>query len=355
MSSPVTLKLGIDFGGTKTEIIGLDGRNGKELYRKRIPTIRDDYKGTVESFKDLVLEAEESLGMTGSVGVGIPGTVSRDTGLIKNSNAVWMNGQPLKADLEKLLNREVRIENDANCFAVSEAVDGAGAGGQVVFGVIIGTGCGGGVVVDGKPIGGRNGIGGEWGHNPLPYPRVYTQGQERPPHFTRYAENSNHPVYFAETPADSEYPGPLCYCGRAGCQELWISGTGFKLDYRRVTGEELSTHDIIANARAGEERAKAALDRYTDRLARALAVVINVLDPDIIVLGGGMSNVVSLYEDVPAIWGRYIFSDTVHTQLKPPMHGDSSGVRGAAWLWNDKEVAPAITGPAYDTAKEAAE
>lgn len=329
------LKLGIDFGGTKTEIIGLDGRNGKELYRKRVPTVRDDYQGTLACFKTLVEEAEASLGTTGTVGMGIPGTVSQDTNAVKNSNSVWMNGKPLQKDIEALLGREVRIQNDANCFAVSEAVDGAGQGAKVVFGVIIGTGCGGGVVVEGKPITGRNGIGGEWGHNPLPYPRIYTEENVRPPYFTKYQQNPNGPVHFTDDVSWSEYPGPLCYCGRAGCQELWISGTGLKLDYARVTGEEISTHDIIAATRTGEPKAVAALERYTDRLARSLSVVINVLDPDVIVLGGGMSNVISLYEDVPRIWGKYIFSDSVHTKLKPPVHGDSSGVRGAAWLWND--------------------
>lgn len=330
------LRMGIDFGGTKTEIIGLDGRNGKELYRKRVPSARNSYEGTLKCFKDLVDEAEKSLGMSGTVGVGMPGSISRDTGTVKNSNALWMNGQPLQTDLEKLLAREVRIQNDANCFAVSEATDGAGMGAKTVFGVIIGTGCGGGVVVDGKPLAGINGIGGEWGHNPLPYPRIYTEEGARPPYFTKYLNQKDGPVYFTDDKSWSEYPGPSCYCGRAGCQELWISGTGFKLDYQRVTGDERkSTHDIIADTHKKEPQALAALERYTDRLARALSVIINVLDPDVIVLGGGMSNVAALYDAVPKIWGRYIFSDCVHTKLRSPIHGDSSGVRGAAWLWNE--------------------
>lgn len=332
------LRLGIDFGGTKTEIIGLDAANGKEIYRKRIPTVKDDYAATLESFKGLILEAENQLGLVGTVGMGIPGTVSKDTGLVKNANATWMNGKPMKKDLEAMMGREVRIQNDANCFAVSEATDGAGAGADVVFGVIIGTGCGGGVVVNGKPISGINGVGGEWGHNGLPYPRIYVPGGVPPHGFGGEIDAPRADIEsYTNDQAWSEYPGPDCYCGKAGCQELWISGTGFKLDYKRVTGEDISTHDVIANAKAGEEKAVAALGRYTDRLARALSVVINILDPDVIVLGGGMGNVDSLYTDVPKIWEKYVFSDSVHTQLKPPRHGDSSGVRGAAWLWSPDE------------------
>lgn len=327
----ISLKLGIDFGGTKTEIIGLDGRNGKELYRKRVPTAHNDYEGTLAIFKSLIAEAESTLSLTGTVGIGIPGSISQYTGLAKNSNAIWINDRPLKADLEKLLGRDVRIENDANCFAVSEAVDGAGADGRVVFGIIAGTGFGAGIVVEGKPITGCNGIGGEWGHNPLPYPRIYTPTM--PPH-PFDTPQSGYP-HFTDDMSWSEYPGPICYCGKSGCQEYWTSGTGMKMDYARVTGEELSTHDIIANARAGEPKAKAALDRYTDRMARVLSVVIHLIDPDVIVLGGGMSNVTSLYDDIPRIWNKYIHTDFVHTKLKAPVHGDSSGVRGAAWLWND--------------------
>lgn len=327
------LRFGIDFGGTKTEIIALDSGNGKELYRKRVPTVKDDYQQTIHTFKMLIEEAEGQLGGQGTIGMGIPGTVSKDNQLVKNSNATWMNGKPLKKDMEVLMGREVRIQNDANCFAVSEATDGSGAGADVVFGVIIGTGCGGGVVVNGKPVSGINGVGGEWGHNVLPYPRVY-----RPDNFENgFPKEAERPrngvVHFTNDIGWSEYPGELCYCGKSGCQELWISGTGFKMDYARVTGEELSTHDVITNAQKGEPKAKAALDRYIDRLARSLSVVINILDPDVIVLGGGMSNVDVLYDEVPRVWGKYVFSDSVHTALKPPRHGDSSGVRGAAWLW----------------------
>ncbi|MFA5593467.1 MAG: ROK family protein [Micavibrio sp.] len=342
MQQQSSARIGIDFGGTKTEIIALDAGNGKELYRKRIPTVRGDYQATLKSFVDLIEEAEGIIGSAATIGFGIPGTISQDTGCVKNANSTWMNGQPMKRDIEALLGREVRIQNDANCLTVSEATDGAGKGASVVFGVIIGTGCGGGVVVDGRPISGRNGIGGEWGHNPLPYPRVFTPSP-LPHGFDEDAVNNRKGITsFTNDKAWSECPGPACYCGKAGCQELWISGTGFKEDYRRVTGEDLSTHDVIANMKKGEKKAVAAYDRYADRLARALSVVINVLDPDVIVLGGGMSNVDALYKDVPALWGKYIFSDFVHTQLKPPVHGDSSGVRGAAWLWREGETPQAI-------------
>ncbi|NCO03956.1 MAG: ROK family protein [Alphaproteobacteria bacterium] len=328
------LRLGIDFGGTKTEIIGLNAHNGKELYRKRIATVRDDYQKTLESFEALVLEAEKNLGQIGTLGMGIPGSVSKDTGSIKNSNSVWMNGKPLKEDLEAILKREIRFQNDANCFAVSEATDGAAQGADVVFGVIIGTGCGGGVVINGKPLMGVNGIGGEWGHNPLPNPRIYVPNNFKPEKFESLAEEN--PLYpnITHDKDWNEMPGPICYCGRRNCQELWLSGTGFKLDYQRVTGENLTTHDVMKNARLKEPKAVAALTRYVDRLARGLGNVINLLDPDVIVLGGGMGNVSTLYDEVPKVWGKYIFSDYIHTKLKPPIHGDSSGVRGAAWLWN---------------------
>lgn len=327
------IRIGIDFGGTKTEIIGLDARNGKELYRKRVLNEKGSYEKTIESFKILVDEAEESCGQKASVGMGMPGCISDDTGFVKNSNAVWMNGRPMKKDLEKILGRDVRIQNDANCFAVSEAVDGAGFGKNIVFGVIIGTGCGGGIAVNGQPVKGINGIGGEWGHNPLPFPRVYANPLPKLSFAKPDGFVAKDIVNFTDDIAWSEYPGDLCFCGKSGCLETWISGTGFKKDYNRVTGEDLSTHDIIANAMAGEPKAVAALDRYVDRLARALSGVINVLDPDVIVLGGGMSNVAALYDRVPKIWGKYILSDVIHTQLKSPVHGDSSGVRGAAWLW----------------------
>ncbi|MBI1216761.1 MAG: ROK family protein [Alphaproteobacteria bacterium] len=337
----MSLRIGIDFGGTKTEIICLDARNGKELYRQRVPTARGDYAGTVKVFAGLVTQAEETLKMKGTVGIGIPGTVTPETGLVKNANSTWIIGKPLQKDISEALGREVRMENDANCFAVSEATDGAGEGRELVFGVIIGTGCGGGIAVGGQAHRGLNSIGGEWGHNPLPYPRVAVKDAaplfghfEQAPEVKDRLENH----YFADLDT-SEYPGPLCYCGRRGCLETWISGTGFKNDYKRVTGESLSTHDIIANAHEGEEKAKAALARYIDRLSRALAQMTNILDPDVIVLGGGMSNVKPLYEEVPKTWGKYVFSDTVKTPILPAQHGDSSGVRGAAWLWGREEKA----------------
>lgn len=334
------MRIGIDLGGTKTEIICLDQSNGKELYRHRVPTTKGSYDAAITTIKGLVEQAETTLGQKGTVGVGIPGTVSRDTGLVKNANSTWLIGQKLDKDLSDALGRPVRTENDANCFAVSEATDGAGEGHSCVFGVIIGTGCGAGISINGKALGGVNGIGGEWGHNPLPYPSVYLpDAQEHYALFEQAAAKDTLHGYFTAERDTSEYPGPLCYCGRRGCLETWISGTGFKNDYRRVTGEDLSTHDIIAAARTGEPKASAALDRYIDRLARGLAGVINILDPDIVILGGGMSNVSALYSKLPQVWGQYIFSDTVKTALAPARHGDSSGVRGAAWLWARDEAA----------------
>ncbi len=333
------MRIGIDLGGTKTEIICIDRKNGKELYRHRVPTARDDYNATVQALKALIDQAEGTLGKTGTIGIGIPGTVSRDTRVIKNANSVWLNGKPLDRDLSAAMGRPVRIQNDANCFAVSEAADGAGEGKRIVFGVIIGTGCGAGIAIDGKAHDGLNSIAGEWGHNPLPYPVVYAADAgslyapfERFPGVTDTLDR-----YVTNDQSIAEYPGPLCYCGRRGCLETWISGTGFKSDYHRVTGETLSTHDIIAAAREGESKAVAALNRYTDRIARGLAGIVNILDPDVIVLGGGMSNVSSLYEDIPKVWGKYVFSDTVRTMIVPARHGDSSGVRGAAWLWSKDE------------------
>lgn len=335
------MRIGIDLGGTKTEIVCLDQKNGKELYRHRVPTKKGDYQATITTICALVEQAESTLGQKGTVGVGIPGTVSRDTGLVKNANSTWLNGQPLDKDLAAALGRPVRMENDANCLAVSEATDGAGAGKPVVFAAIIGTGCGAGLAIDGRAVSGINGIAGEWGHNPLSYPSVY-----HPDAASLYARFETAPgvsdtldQYFTGDATVAEYPGPLCYCGRRGCLETWISGTGFKNDYARVTGESLSTNDIIAQSRTGEPQAVAALTRYIDRLARGLAAVINIVDPDIVVLGGGMSNVDELYEKLPHIWGRYVFSDKVNTALAPARHGDSSGVRGAAWLWRADEAA----------------
>jgi fructokinase len=287
-------RIGIDLGGTKIEALALDAA-GREVFRKRVPTPRGDYAATVSAVQSLVAEIDSLAGKS-TVGVGIPGALSRVTGLVKNANSTWLIGKPLKQDLEEAIGREVRLENDANCFALSEAVDGAGKGAPVVFGVILGTGVGGGVVVHGKVVQGVNAIAGEWGHNPLPLP------------------NPN------------DLPLPPCYCGRAGCIETYLSGPGLSRDHEKMTGKQLSPEAIVS---LGEQ----SLERYVERLARALASVINVLDPDMIVLGGGMSNAATLYTEVPRLWNRYVFSDRVATRLARPVHGDSSGVRGAAWLW----------------------
>jgi fructokinase len=299
-----SLRLGIDLGGSKIELIALDPAHN-ELLRRRVPTPRGDYAGTLAAIAELVREAERELGARGSVGIGTPGAVSPATGLMKNCNSTVLNARPLQQDLERLLGRPLRLANDANCFALSEAVDGAAAGAEVVFGVILGTGCGAGVVVRGHVLTGPNAIAGEWGHNPLPWPR------------------------------DGERPGPACYCGWTGCIETWLSGPGLSRDFAVATGTDLPAHEIARRAEAGDEACTAALERYEDRLARGLAHVINILDPDVIVLGGGMSNIARLYDNVPRHWARYVFSDRVDTRLAPPAHGDSSGVRGAAWLWDD--------------------
>jgi len=284
------LRIGVDIGGTKIEALALDS-GGREVFRKRIPTPRGDYEATVAAVVSLVAEAG-----AGTVGVGIPGALSRATGRVKNANSTWLIGRPLKQDLERAIGREVRLENDANCFALSEAVDGAGQGARVVFGVILGTGVGGGIVVDGRVLTGPNAIAGEWGHNPLPLP------------------------------ADADLPLPPCYCGRFGCIETYLSGPGLARDHQQITGARLAPEEIVSLQ--GES-----LRRYEERLARALATVINLLDPDVIVLGGGMSNIERLYGEVPRLWGRHVFSDRVTTRLARHAHGDSSGVRGAAWLW----------------------
>jgi fructokinase len=272
----LSTRVGVDLGGTKIELIALDV--GKETFRKRVPTPQGDYAATVHAAASLVLEAENELKTKATVGVGIPGSQSRVTGLIKNANSTCLIGHDLKGDMEKALSREVRIENDANCFALSEATDGAGKGAKVVFGVILGTGVGAGIVVNGEVLVGPNAIAGEWGHNPLPLPR------------------------------DKDLPLPKCYCGRSGCIEAYLSGPALAKDGNN-------------------------LERYEERLARALAGVINILDPDVIVLGGGISNIPSLYVKVPELWQPHVFSDRVETRLEKPVHGDSSGVRGAAWLW----------------------
>jgi fructokinase len=300
--SQAGLRLGVDLGGTKIEILALDVA-GAERFRRRVPTPRGDCAATVAAVAALVREAEAALGAHGSVGVGIPGALSRATGLVKNANSTWLIGKPLKQDLEHALGREVRLADDANCFALSEATDGAGRGAEVVFGVILGTGVGGGIVVRGRILEGPNAIAGEWGHNPLPLPDA------------------------------EDLPLPRCYCGRAGCIETYLSGPGMTADHRRVTGRDMDAVDIAAAAGRGDADSVATLVRYEQRLARALASVINLLDPDVIVLGGGLSNVDRLYSRVPALWGAQVFSDEVRTRLLRHVHGDSSGVRGAAWLW----------------------
>jgi fructokinase len=295
------VRVGVDLGGTKIEAIAL-GPDGGQLARRRIATPRD-YDASVDAIASLVAAVEGDAGDIGSVGVGIPGTIVAATGLVKNANSTWLNGRPLARDLERRLGRPVRVMNDANCFAVSEAADGAGAGAEVVFGVILGTGVGGGIVVRGEALIGPNQVAGEWGHNPLPW----------------------------MTP--DEYPGEPCYCGRAGCVETWVSGPGFERDHLRATGQALAAAEIVQLAGAGDARARASLDRYRGRLARALASLVNVLDPDVIVLGGGMSNVATLAEDLCRLLPRWVFSDSVATRVVRNVHGDSSGVRGAAWLW----------------------
>ena len=298
----MTLRLGIDIGGSKIEIAAF-AADGLQLLRHRVATPPGEYRATVAAVAALVTTAERELGRQATVGIGMPGAESRGSGLIKNANSTCLIDQPLRHDLETLLRREIRLANDANCFALSEAVDGAAAGAEVVFGVIIGTGCGGGVVVRGQVLSGANAIAGEWGHNPLPWP------------------------------SDEERPGPACYCGKQGCIETWLSGPGLAHDLHRHSGRRLPAAAIAGRAEAGDGDCEAAMQRYEDRLARGLAHVINLLDPDVIVLGGGLSNIARLYENVPRRWGRYVFSDQVATRLLPPAHGDSSGVRGAAWLW----------------------
>jgi fructokinase len=296
------MRIGIDLGGTKIEVVALDA-DGRERFRQRIASPKGNYLATIGAIQGLVGMAEQVVGPS-SVGIGIPGAVSPATGLIKNSNSTWLNGQPLAQDLVAALGREVRLANDANCFALSEAVDGAGAGKRVVFGVIVGTGTGGGLTIDGRTIIGANAIAGEWGHNPLPWPDA------------------------------GEWPGPACYCGRTGCIETFLSGPALERDYAAASGTRLDAQSIVNRAEAGEPEATAVLERYERRMARALASVINVVDPDAIVLGGGLSNIERLYRNLPKLWGRFVFSDAVATPLVRAVHGDSSGVRGAAWLWD---------------------
>jgi predicted NBD/HSP70 family sugar kinase len=297
----MTLRIGIDLGGTKTEIIALDAR-GAVLDRRREPTPSGDYAAALALIARMVKRAEVQVGERATVGVGTPGSLSPATGLLRNSNSTAFNGKPLKQDLERALGREVRVANDANCFALSEARDGAARGAAVVFGVILGTGVGGGIVIDGHVLEGINAIGGEWAHNPLPWP----EGSER--------------------------PGPGCFCGKCGCIETFLSGPGLARDHAAHGGETLTSEEIVERAAAHDAAAQESLARYEARLARALATVINVVDPDVIVLGGGLSNIERLYASVPRLWEKWIFSDVVRTKLVHNLHGDSGGVRGAAWL-----------------------
>jgi fructokinase len=300
------MRIGVDLGGTKTEVIALDD-GGAECFRRRVSSPRDNYAATIETIAALVEETERVVGPA-SVGVAIPGAVSPATGLIKNANSTWLNGQRLPGDLSRRLRRTVAVENDANCFALSEATDGAGAGQRIVFGVIVGTGTGGAIVIDGAVVIGANAIGGEWGHNPMPWPEP------------------------------AEWPGPPCYCGRTGCIETFLSGPGMAAEYRAATGRADGAERIAALAVAGDSEGSAAVARYESRMARALAGIINVVDPHVIVLGGGVSKIASLYERVPRLWKQFVFSDAVTTRLVPARYGDSSGVRGAAWL-NGKKPA----------------
>ncbi len=299
-------RIGIDLGGTKIEGAAVDA-SGSVPVRRRLATPAEDYHATIAAVATLVTGIERELGAAATVGIGMPGTISPATGLVKNANSTWLNGRPLRRDLEAALGRPVRLANDANCFALSEAVDGAAAGLETVFGVILGTGVGGGIAIGGRVLAGANAIAGEWGHNPLP------------------------------APAPDEMPGPPCYCGRSGCIETFLSGPALAAEHRRRTGQSLDAAAIARAAAAGDPDCRATLGRYIERLARALATVINLLDPDAIVLGGGLSAIAALYDEVPRRWAPHVFSDRVATRLLRPAHGDSSGVRGAAWLWRPEE------------------
>lgn len=300
------MMIGIDFGGTKIEGIVLDA-HGNEHERRRIPTPRDDYDRSIFAIRDLATSLGADLGDRASLGVGIPGVISPATGLVKNANSNWLNNHPLRDDLESAIGHPVRVENDANCFALSEAVDGAGGNEKIVLAIIIGTGAGAGLAFNGKVLRGHQAIAGEFGHNPLPWMTA------------------------------DEFPGNPCWCGQRGCLETYISGTGFRLDHEKVASATLSSQDIIAAMRAGEAAARSTYQRYVSRLGRGLASLVNIIDPDVIVLGGGMSNVDELYRDLPTIIGRHVFSDRFDTPIRRNVHGDSSGVRGAAWLWQQSD------------------
>jgi fructokinase len=301
------VRIGVDLGGTKIEIIAL-GENSEELLRERSWTPQGDYNKTLQTIAALVEKVELKLGVSrldASIGVATPGAISKKTGLLKNSNSVCLNNQPIRIDLQNLLEKDIRISNDADCFALSEATDGNATGANVVFGAIVGTGTGAGIVVNGKLLSGVNAIAGEWGHNPLPWP------------------------------SENEYAEHHCYCGNTGCIETFLSGPGLVLDYKIATNDVLDVKSLIQRSEQGDSECEAAILRYEDRMARSLAHVINLIDPEIIVLGGGMSNMSRLYKSVPKLWSKYVFSGHVETRLTPPKHGDSSGVRGAAWLWNN--------------------
>lgn len=302
MSESPRVRIGVDLGGTKIEAVAF-ARDGAVLWRKRVPTPAKNYDAVIASVAELIEEAERELGVRASVGIGTPGSVSPATGLLRNSNAVSLIGQPFDRDLAARLQREVRIANDANCFVLSEAIDGAARDKRVVFGIILGTGAGGGIVIDRQVLVGRHAITGEWGHNPLPWPKP------------------------------DELPGPLCYCGKHGCIETFVSGPGFERDFAQAAARKLSATDVAEHASQGDAQASAALDRYLDRLARALSNVINLLDPDVIVVGGGLSRIDAIYSALPARLPAYVYSDRVDTEIVRAQHGDASGVRGAAWLW----------------------
>jgi fructokinase len=297
------LRLGIDLGGTKIEgrVLSADGT---ELARRRILAPQGDYRSSVDALTGIIKDLAADVAHPVTVGIAMPGSLSPTTGLVRNANSVWLNGHPLREDLETALGQPIRMANDANCFALSEAVDGAAAGARSVFGIIIGTGCGGGIVIDGRVLEGARGIGGEWGHNPLPWSEA------------------------------DEHPGPTCWCGRKGCMEMWASGTGLSADYKGRTGELVSGHEIVSRAALGEPAARTSLERHASRLARGLAHIVNVVDPEVIVLGGGLSKLTHLYEVLPRLAAPYVFSDVARLDIRPPKWGDASGVRGAAWLWN---------------------
>lgn len=299
------MRIGVDLGGSKIEVALLD-EAGTVRFRRRIKTPQQDYAATVAAIAGLAERADSEAGGGASVGIGIPGTISPATGLVKNANSTWLNGRPLDRDIDSALGRPVRIANDANCFALSEAVDGAAAGAHAVFGVILGTGVGGGLVIGGRVLTGANAIAGEWGHNPLPWPE------------------------------SAELPGPACWCGMKGCIETWASGPALTRTHMERTGQSLTAPEIAERAADGDGAARTSMTQYETRLARALAHTINIVDPDIVVLGGGLSNITRLYENLPRLWEQWVFSDEVATRVTPPRHGDSSGVRGAAWLWREE-------------------